>query len=332
MPPLTADADEAARQLLEEQSERGRRRRALLARPAVVQSRVVSESRLSPVEKASVLVEALPYIQKFRGKTIVVKYGGHAMDDPKLRESFCRDVVLLKLVGLHPVIVHGGGPQIASMLERLGVQSRFVQGMRITDDETMRVVEMVLAGGVNQDLVSLINVIGREGRAVGLSGHDGAMVVARRIQRIGDDDPGRVGEIVSVDAKIIEGLSSDGFIPVVAPIAVDIDDGRSLNVNADPFAAKLAAAMRAEKLVLLTDVPGVRGADGHLHSTLTAGEVKAMIKAGVISGGMIPKVQFGLDALADGVRKVHILDGRQDHAVLLEVFTDTGVGTELVQE
>jgi acetylglutamate kinase len=292
----------------------------------------VSESRLAPVEKASVLVEALPYIQKFRGKTIVVKYGGHAMDDPKLRESFCRDVVLLKLVGLHPVIVHGGGPQIAHMLERLGVQSRFVQGMRITDDETMRVVEMVLAGGVNQDLVSLINVIGREGRAVGLSGHDGAMVVARRIQRIGDDDPGRVGEVVSVDAKIIERLSADGFIPVVAPIAVDIDDGRSLNVNADPFAAKLAAAMRAEKLVLLTDVPGVRGADGHLHSTLTASEVKAMIKAGVISGGMIPKVQFGLDALADGVRKVHILDGRQDHAVLLEVFTDTGVGTELVQE
>ncbi|HEX4457542.1 MAG TPA: acetylglutamate kinase [Polyangia bacterium] len=292
----------------------------------------MSESRLAPVEKASVLVEALPYIQKFRGKTIVVKYGGHAMDDPKLRESFCRDVVLLKLVGLHPVIVHGGGPQIAHMLERLGVQSRFVQGMRITDDETMRVVEMVLAGGVNQDLVSLINVIGREGRAVGLSGHDGAMVVARRIQRIGDDDPGRVGEVVSVDAKIIERLSADGFIPVVAPIAVDIDDGRSLNVNADPFAAKLAAAMRAEKLVLLTDVPGVRGADGHLHSTLTASEVKAMIKAGVISGGMIPKVQFGLDALADGVRKVHILDGRQDHAVLLEVFTDTGVGTELVQE
>ena len=298
----------------------------------VIHFRVVSESRLAPVEKATVLVEALPYIQKFRGKTIVVKYGGHAMDDPKLRESFCRDVVLLKLVGLHPVIVHGGGPQIASMLERLGVQSRFVQGMRITDDETMRVVEMVLAGGVNQDLVSLINVIGREGRAVGLSGHDGAMVVARRIQRIGDDDPGRVGEVVSVDAKIIERLSADGFIPVVAPIAVDIDDGRSLNVNADPFAAKLAAAMRAEKLVLLTDVPGVRGADGHLHSTLTASEVKSMIKAGVISGGMIPKVQFGLDALADGVRKVHILDGRQDHAVLLEVFTDTGVGTELVQE
>jgi acetylglutamate kinase len=284
---------------------------------------------LSPVEKATVLVEALPYIQKFRGKTIVVKYGGHAMDDPKLRNSFCRDVVLLKLVGLHPVVVHGGGPQIAEMLGRLGVSSRFVDGMRVTDDETMRVVEMVLAGGVNQDLVSLINIVGREaGRAVGLSGHDGAMVQARRV----GEELGRVGEIVAVDARIIDRVSADGFIPVVAPIAVDIDDGRSLNVNADPFAAKLAAAMRAEKLVLLTDVPGVKGDDGALRSTLTAAEAKALIKSGVIAGGMIPKVQFGLDALADGVRKVHIIDGRQDHAVLLEIFTDTGIGTELVHE
>jgi acetylglutamate kinase len=296
--------------------------------------RLVSvRSALSPVEKATVLVEALPYIQKFRGKTIVVKYGGHAMDDPKLRESFCRDVVLLKLVGLHPVIVHGGGPQIANMLDRLGVQSRFVQGMRVTDDETMRVVEMVLAGGVNQELVSLINIVGKQaGRAVGLSGHDGAMVQARRLDRLGDDDLGRVGDVVTVDARIIERLSADGFIPVIAPIAVDIEDGRSLNVNADPFAAKLAAAMRAEKLVLLTDVPGVKGADGALHSTLTAGQAKALMKSNVISGGMIPKVQFGLDALADGVHKVHIVDGRQDHAVLLEIFTDTGIGTELVHE
>ena len=288
----------------------------------------MSDSRLSPVEKASVLVEALPYIQKFRGKTIVVKYGGHAMDDPRLRESFCSDVVLLKLVGLHPVVVHGGGPQIAHMLERLGVQSRFVDGMRVTDDETMRVVEMVLAGNVNQELVSLINIVGRDGgRAVGLSGHDGAMVQARRLGQLG-----RVGEVVAVDARIIDRVSADGFIPVVAPIAVDRDDGRSLNVNADPFAAKLAAAMRAEKLVLLTDVPGVRGADGGLHSTLTAAQAKALIDSGVIAGGMIPKVQFGLDALADGVKKVHIVDGRQDHAVLLEIFTDTGIGTELVQE
>jgi acetylglutamate kinase len=288
----------------------------------------VSEQRLSPVEKATVLVEALPYIQKFRGKTIVVKYGGHAMDDPRLRESFCRDVVILKLVGLHPVVVHGGGPQIAEMLERLGVKSRFVGGMRVTDDETMRVVEMVLAGGVNQELVSLINIVGKDGgRAVGLSGHDGAMVQARKI-----DELGRVGDVVTVDARIIERVSADGFIPVVAPIAVDLADGRSLNVNADPFAAKLAAAMRAEKLVLLTDVPGVKGADGKLFSTLTASDAKRLIREGVIAGGMIPKVQFGLDALADGVRKVHIVDGRQDHAVLLEIFTDTGIGTELVHE
>ncbi|MDB4969536.1 MAG: Acetylglutamate kinase [Myxococcales bacterium] len=288
----------------------------------------MSDARLSPVEKATVLVEALPYIQKFRGKTIVVKYGGHAMDDPRLRESFCRDVVILKLVGLHPVIVHGGGPQIAHMLDRLGVKSRFVDGMRVTDEETMRVVEMVLAGGVNQELVSLINVVGKDGgRAVGLSGHDGAMVQARRI-----DDLGRVGDVAQVDPRIIERLSTDGFIPVVAPIAVDLEDGRSLNVNADPFAAKIAAAMRAEKLVMLTDVAGVRGADGGLCSTLTAGQVRALIKSGVIAGGMIPKVQFGLDALADGVKKVHIVDGRQDHAVLLEIFTDTGIGTELVHE
>jgi acetylglutamate kinase len=288
----------------------------------------VKEERLSPVEKASVLVEALPYIQKFRGKAIVVKYGGHAMDDAARRESFCRDVVLLKLVGLHPVVVHGGGPQIKEMLERLGITSRFVGGMRVTDEPTMRVVEMVLAGGVNQELVSLINIVGRDGgRAVGLSGHDGAMVQARRQEALG-----RVGEVVAVDPRIIERLSADGFIPVVAPIAVDAADGRSLNVNADPFAAKLAAALRADKLVLLTDVAGVRGSDGELHSTLTASAARALIAAGVIEGGMIPKVQFGLDALADGVKKVHIVDGRQDHAVLLEIFTDTGIGTELVHE
>jgi acetylglutamate kinase len=289
----------------------------------------VKDAPLAPVEKAQVLVEALPYIQKFRGKIIVIKYGGHAMDLPLARENFCKDVVLLKLVGLHPIIVHGGGPQIASMLERLGVQSRFVDGMRVTDDETMRVVEMVLAGNVNQDLVALINTIGREaGRAVGLSGHDGAMVKAQRVT----GELGRVGEVIDVDARILTRVSDDGFIPVVAPIAVDVADGRSLNVNADPFAAKLAAALRAEKLVLLTDVPGVKGADGILRSTLTAREAKQLIAAGVIGGGMIPKVQFGLDALADGVRKVHIVDGRQDHAVLLEIFTDTGIGTELVQE
>jgi acetylglutamate kinase len=292
-----------------------------------------NNSALSPVEKASVLVEALPYIQKFRGKTVVIKYGGHAMDDARLRQSFCRDIVLLKYVGLNPVVVHGGGPQIAEMLERLGIRSQFVAGMRITDAETLRVVEMVLSGMVNPELVRLINGVSgqAEGRAVGLTGKDGSMVAAKRVERIEGVDPGLVGEVVGVRAQLVERLVADGFIPVIAPLAVD-ESGQTLNINADPFAAKLAAAMRAEKLVLLTDVTGVRGADGELCSTLTAGQVKALIRAGVIAGGMIPKVQFGLDAIADGVRKVHIVDGRLDHAVLLEIFTDKGIGTELVHE
>jgi acetylglutamate kinase len=296
---------------------------------------------LSPVEKATVLVEALPYIDKFRGKTIVIKYGGHAMDDERLRESFCRDVVLLKYVGINPVVVHGGGPQIGQMLDRLGIASKFVAGMRVTDDETMRVVEMVLAGGVNKELVRLVNkVYGAGGRAVGLTGKDGGMIAARRVGKLNAAkhgqpeewvDVGRVGEIVGVDAQLVKRLCADDFIPVIAPIAVD-EHGETLNVNADPFAAKLAAELRAEKLVLLTDVRGVKGADGELCSTLTAAQVKALIKSGVIDGGMIPKVRFGLDSLAEGVRKVHIIDGRLDHAVLLEIFTDKGIGTELVHE
>jgi acetylglutamate kinase len=294
---------------------------------------VSTTAALSPLEKATVLVEALPYIKKFRGKTIVIKYGGHAMDDERLRLSFCRDVVLLKYVGLNPVVVHGGGPQIAQLLERLGIASKFVAGMRVTDDETMRVVEMVLGGQVNKELVRLINqVSGRVGgRAVGLTGKDGGMVEARRVESIQGVDPGRVGEITSIDARLVERLVAEDFIPVIAPIGVD-ERGETLNINADPFAAKLAAAMRAEKLVLLTDVQGVKGADGRLCSTLTAGQAKALMKTGVIDGGMIPKVDFGLDALSDGVRKVHIVDGRLDHAVLLEIFTDTGIGTELVHE
>jgi acetylglutamate kinase len=301
-------------------------------------AQLVSTATLSPVEKASVLVEALPYIEKFHGKTIVMKYGGHAMDDERLRMSFCRDVVLLKYVGLKPVVVHGGGPQIAQLLDRLGIASRFVGGLRVTDDETMRVVEMVLGGEVNKELVRLI---GRSsGRAVGITGKDGGLVRARRLGvvrarkkdgTIEEVDPGRVGEVVSVDARLVEKLLAEDFIPVIAPLAVD-DQGETLNINADPFAAKLAAAMRAEKLVLLTDVQGVRGEDGQLCSTLAAGQVRALLKSGVIDGGMIPKVQFGLEALADGVRKVHIIDGRLDHAVLLEIFTDRGIGTELVGE
>jgi acetylglutamate kinase len=288
---------------------------------------------LSPFNKAQVLVEALPYIQKFRGKVIVMKYGGHAMDDPHLRDSFCRDVVLLKLVGLHPVVVHGGGPQIGQMLERLSIPSRFHAGLRVTDDATMQVVQMVLAGGVNMDIVRLIGRHG--GRAVGLSGEDGGLAVARRLGEVADPksgarlDLGRVGEVTSVEPKLLERIFQDDFIPVIAPIAAD-ERGEPLNINADPFASKVAAALRAEKLVLLTDVAGVRGADGKLCSTLTAAEARALIQSGVIDGGMIPKVEFGLSALGEGVKKVHIVDGRAQHAVLLEIFTDQGIGTELV--
>jgi acetylglutamate kinase len=288
----------------------------------------VATATLSPLEKAHVLVEALPYIQKFRGKTIVMKYGGHAMDDERLRESFCRDVVLLKHIGLHPVVVHGGGPQIGQLLERLGIASKFVAGLRVTDDATMRVVEMVLSGSVNKDLVGLIQRVG--GRAVGLTGKDGGLALARRLGTVQGVDVGHVGEVTQIDAKVLERLQAEDFIPIIAPLAGD-DEGRTLNVNADPFAAKLAAAMHAEKLVLLTDVQGVRGADGNLCSTLTATGAKQLMDAGVIVGGMIPKVQFGLDALAECVRKVHIVDGRVEHAVLLEIFTDTGIGTELIQ-
>ena len=303
-----------------------------------IAAQLISTVTLSPVEKASVLVEALPYIEKFHGKTVVMKYGGHAMEDDRLRESFCRDVVLMKFVGIHPVVVHGGGPQIGQLLDRLGIASRFVAGLRITDDETMKVVEMVLGGQVNKELVRLI---GRHsGRAVGITGKDGGLVRARRVGTIAAKkkdgtieqvDPGRVGEVISVDPRLVEKLQDEDFIPVIAPIACD-EHGETLNINADPFAAKLAAATRAEKLVLITDVQGVRGADGQLCSTLSAGQARALLEAGVIDGGMIPKVQFGLEALADGVRKVHIIDGRLDHAVLLEIFTDRGIGTELVGE
>jgi acetylglutamate kinase len=282
---------------------------------------------LSPVEKARVLVEALPYIRKFHGKTVVMKYGGHAMDDERLRESFCRDVVLLKYVGLQPVVVHGGGPQIGQLLDKLGVPSKFVSGLRVTDDATIRVVEMVLSGQVNKDLVGLIARCG--GRAVGLTGKDGGLALATRLGVVDGVDVGHVGKVDLVDASVLEKLLADDFIPIIAPLAAD-SEGRTLNVNADPFAAKLAAAMGAEKLLLLTDVQGVRGADEQLISTLTAEEARGMIASGVIHGGMIPKVQFGLDALADGVRKVHIIDGRVQHAVLLEIFTDKGIGTELV--
>jgi acetylglutamate kinase len=289
------------------------------------------------IDKAEVLVEALPYLSRFRGKTVVLKYGGRALDDPALRPSFCRDVILMKFVGIHPVIVHGGGPQIEEILARMQIPSRKVKGMRITDEATMEVVEMVLGARVNKELVRLIARAG--GRAVGLTGKDGPLVRARRVERINAAPPGRepewidpglVGEVVSVDAQVIERLAADGFIPVIAPVAIDEALGVTLNINADPFAAAIAAALGAEKLVLLTDVQGVKNASGELISTLSSDEAEALVERGVIEGGMIPKVRFGLDALASGVRKVHIIDGRLPHAVLLEIFTDRGIGTELV--
>lgn len=280
------------------------------------------------IDKARVLVEALPYIQKFRGRTVVVKIGGHAMDEQVNREAFAEDVILLRWVGINVVVVHGGGPQIGDMLKRLGIESKFAGGMRITDDATMDVVEMVLGGTVNQELVRLINRKG--GAAVGITGKDGNLAVARRLTAVGPDnvDPGRVGEVETVNALVLTRLAGE-FIPVIAPIAVDAD-GLTLNVNADPFAAKLAVALDAEKLVMLTDVTGVKDKAGTLIPSLSTARARALVADGTIAGGMIPKVEYALSALRDGVRKVHIIDGRLEHALLLEIFTDTGVGTELV--
>ena len=289
------------------------------------------------IEKAEVLVEALPYLSRFRGKTIVIKYGGRALDDPALRPSFCRDVILLKYVGINPVIVHGGGPQIEEILTRMQIPSKKVRGMRITDEATMEVVEMVLGAKVNKELVRLIAREG--GRALGMTGKDAGLVRARKVNEINAAppgkppemiDPGLVGEVVSVDVTVLDRLIQNDVIPVIAPIGIDENLGVTLNINADPFAAAIAAALGAEKLVLLTDVSGVRDGAGNLISTLSMAAAEELIASGVIEGGMIPKVGFGLSALASGVRKVHIIDGRLPHAVLLEVFTDTGIGTELV--
>jgi acetylglutamate kinase len=284
------------------------------------------------VEKANVLHEALPYIRRFHGKTFVIKYGGHAMVDEKLRDGFARDIALMKFVGLNPVVVHGGGPQIDAMLATMGVVSERVHGLRVTDDRTMEVVEMVLAGRINQEIVSLICKHG--GRAVGLSGKDDTFVHANKVAQMMTKkgalvDPGRVGDVDRVRADIVLQLMAGGFIPVIAPIAVD-DEGASLNVNADTVAGKVAGALKAEKLVLMTDIEGVRGADKQLIPSLTAADIERLKGEGVIDGGMIPKVDCALAALTEGVGKVHIIDGRMEHAVLLEIFTDLGIGTEIV--
>ena len=276
--------------------------------------------------KASVLVEALPYIQRFSGAVFVVKYGGHAMIDPEARKSFARDVTLMHAVGIKVIVVHGGGPQIKTMLERVGIESRFKGGMRVTDDDTMQVARMVLCGQVNPDIVSLINQAG--GRAVGLNGSDGQLLRAQRM-RVNGEDVGRVGEIMRVDDSELRLLTEGGFIPVVAPVAVDAE-GEPLNVNADLAAAAIASHTLARKFILMTDVEAVRGRDGQNLASVNAATVREMIADGTIEGGMIPKMECALDALTAGVQKVHVLDGRLKHALLLELFTDRGVGTEVV--
>ena len=280
-----------------------------------------------PIEKAEVLLEALPYLRRFFGKTIVIKYGGHAMANDDLKESFAADVVLLKYVGMNPVIVHGGGPQINAVLDKFGVESRFVRGMRVTDGPTMDVVEMVLVGQTNKEIVGLMNRHG--GRAVGLSGKDGELIVAQKML-VDKQDIGQVGEVVGVNAKVIEALDAADFIPVIAPVGVGLD-GATYNINADLVAGKVAQALHAEKLILLTDVAGIKDKDGGLISTMASEEAMALIASGVINSGMIPKVECCIDALTGGVGKTHIIDGRVKHAVLLEIFTTEGVGTEVVR-
>ncbi|HTY17855.1 MAG TPA: acetylglutamate kinase [Myxococcota bacterium] len=275
------------------------------------------------IDKARVLIEALPYMRRFLDKTIVIKYGGAAMKDAELRASFAVDVVLLKHIGVRPVIVHGGGPQIGATLERLGKESRFVDGLRVTDDETMDVVEMVLGGKVNREIVALVQRGG--GKAVGLTGSDGDMLRVKRRLRDGRDI-GRVGEVTAVDADAITAVADAGFVPVIAPIGVGTD-GLTYNVNADEAAGAIAQALGAEKLILLTDVEGVLGPDGALLPELSREEARKLIAEGVIRGGMIPKVECCLAALAGGVPRAHVIDGRVVHAVLLEIFTDRGVGT-----
>jgi acetylglutamate kinase len=287
------------------------------------------------IEKASTLMEALPYIRRFSGKTIVIKYGGHAMAEEKLRKSFALDVILLKYIGINTVVVHGGGPQINETLKRYGIVSEFVRGMRVTDAETMGVVEMVLTGQVNREVVGYINQHG--GRAAGVSGKDGNLLFCEKmLQEVRREDGGVemvdigfVGDVVEVNPAILQALEKGGFIPVIAPVGVG-KDGESYNINADLVAGKVAAALGAEKLILLTDVSGVKDKAGELLSSIPLADVPALIDNGTVTGGMIPKVTCCTDALAAGVKKAHIVDGRIEHAILLEIFTNVGIGTEIL--
>lgn len=289
----------------------------------------------SPQETAHTLMEALPYIRKFQGKTIVIKYGGNAMVDPELKKSFSQDIILLKLAGIHPVVVHGGGPQISDVLRRLGKASTFVNGLRVTDKETMDVVEMVLGGLINKEIVSLINAMG--GRAVGLTGKDGYLIRAKKLpaqkdrSQSGDaqiTDYGQVGEVQSIDPEIIRLLESQGFIPVIAPIGVG-SDGMAYNINSDVVAGKLAAVLQAEKLMMLTNTPGVLDKDEALITDLSLTDIPSLEQDGTISEGMIPKVASAVDAIQSGVDSSLIIDGRVKHALILELFTDSGIGTRI---
>lgn len=293
----------------------------------------MSDSDKNPGYIAEVLTEALPYIRKFRGKTIVIKYGGNAMSDDRLKSGFARDVVLMKLVGMNPVLVHGGAPQIGIQLEKLGKKSEFIEGMRVTDSGTMDIVEMVLGGLVNKEIVTLINRHG--GNAVGLSGKDGDLIRARKleIKRISPEldvpeiiDIGHVGEVDSINTAVVDMLIQGDFIPVIAPIGVD-EAGQSCNINADLVAGKMAEVLQAEKLIMLTNTAGLLDADGHILTGLSAEKVDDLIEQGIIHGGMLPKIRSALDAVHAGVHASHIIDGRVEHAVLLEILTDVGVGT-----
>ena len=286
---------------------------------------------------ADILIEALPYIRKFSTKTVVVKYGGHAMVDEKLKRDFANDITLLKYIGLNPVVVHGGGPQINEVLSAMGITSTFIRGMRYTDDATMDVVEMVLGGKVNKDIVARINRQG--GKAVGLTGKDGELILAEKMQILVQDDeskppeiidPGMVGNVKQINPDIIHTLTNQGFIPVIAPVGIG-KNGETYNINADVVASKIASALKAERLMLVTDVDGVLGPDKGLISSVNAADIRTMIQDGHIKGGMIPKVECGLDALKNGVKKSHIINGKTPHAVLLELFTDSGIGTQLFE-
>lgn len=288
------------------------------------------------VERADILLEALPYIRRFYGKTIVIKYGGHAMADEELKENFARDVVMMKYIGINPVVVHGGGPQIGSFLKKLGKDSKFVQGMRVTDEETMDIVEMVLVGKVNKEIVGLINRHG--GKAVGLSGKDANLIRAEKYylsaEKVKDTPPeiidiGLVGRVTEINAALIASLTANGVIPVIAPTGVG-EHGETYNINADLVAGAVAAALMAEKLILLTDVPGVLDRNGEMIHTMDDRTASRMIEEGTIEGGMFPKVKCCLKALKGGVKKAHIVDGRLKHTILLEMFTDQGIGTEIV--